>query len=97
MQGMCSYKGVDKLFEVIPGTFPIIDDNKIQATTEEEHDIDALESCEVALKKGLHFNAVKCNIKQSEVMYFGNITVIRGVKLDPNMLLAISHITIPKG
>ena len=61
-----------------------MDDIKIQGATKEDHDIDILETCEVTLKTALHFHPVKCNIKQSEVTYFGNIIVGKGVKPDPH-------------
>ena len=80
------------MFKGIPRTLPVVDDITNQGTTKEEHDIDILETCEVVLKIGLCFNPVVCNIKQSKVMYFGNIICSKGVKPDPHKLLAISQL-----
>ena len=43
---------VDGLFEGIPGTYLVMDDLKVQGKTEVEHDINVLETCEVAFQNG---------------------------------------------
>ena len=45
---------------------PVADDIKVQGTTELEHDIDILETCDHAKQVGLVFNLDKCSIKQKE-------------------------------
>ena len=58
----------------VPGTFPCVDDVKVQGFTEERHDIHPLETVERACNVELKFNRNKCCIKKEEIEYFGRIS-----------------------
>ena len=50
---------VDNLFKGIPGTYPVVDDLKVQGNMELEDDINVLETYETAYRSGLRFNPSK--------------------------------------
>ena len=62
---------MDAILSGIPGTFPCVDDVKVQGSSEEHHDIHLLETVERAQQAGLKFNPDKCNIKKRETEYSG--------------------------
>ena len=61
---------VDNLFEDILGTYPVMDDLKVQGKMELEHNIDVLDTCETAYRSGLRFNPTKVVVKADESCVF---------------------------
>ena len=81
----------------IPGTFPCADDDKVQGSSAERHDIDLLETAEKARKAGLKFNPNKCftSIKKQQIGYFGRIINPQGVQPCPRAVKAITALAPP--
>ena len=80
----------------VPGTFPCVDDVKVQGFTEERHDIHPLETVERACNVELKFNRNKCCIKKEEIEYFGRIFTPQGVEPCPKKVKSIAMLAAPK-
>ena len=88
---------VDRGLSGIPGTFPCVDDAKVQRSTEKRHDIHLLETIQKAQKKwGLKINPDMCNIKKTKIEYLGCIVTPDGVRSCPKKVKAISNLEPPK-
>ena len=86
---------MDRALAGIPGTFPCIDDVKVQGSTAERHDIHLLETVEAATKAGLKFNPKKCCIKQRRIEYFGRVVTPDGIEPCPTKVKAILEMSAP--
>ena len=73
---------IDQILENCPGTVGIADDIACFGATEAEHDANLLNLMDQARKNGLVFNSSKCDIKRSEIAYFGMVFGVNGMKPD---------------
>ena len=80
---------MDKAVGGIPGTFPCVDDVKVQGSTEERHNLHLLETVYRASKAGLKFNPEKCSNKKQRIEYFGRVITPQGVEPCPKKCRAI--------
>lgn len=83
-------------FGDIPGVFVYIDDISIVAETEEEHDRILERVMERARELNIRFNKEKIQYKAEKIKYLGHIFSKDGVSLDPERIIAIEKIDIPK-
>ena len=79
----------------LPGVVSIADDIAVFGTTEEEQDRNLKMLMERAKKINLVFNGEKCQIKQTEIPFFGNICTSKGVMPDPKKVQAITDLKAP--
>ena len=79
----------------LPGVVSIADDIAVVGATEEEHDTNLRKLMERAQTIKLVFNPDKCQIKQSEIPFFGNIYTANGVMPDPKKVQAINDLKTP--
>ena len=63
--------------------------------TEQEHDIDQLETCKATFKARLRFTPKKCHVKQPDIVYFGNVIGRKGVCPNPKKVKAIQDMQYP--
>ena len=73
---------MDKILEGLDGVVSIADDIAVVGKNEEEHDKHLHALMKRAQERGLVFNADKCKIKTSEIMFFGNIYTKDGIQPD---------------
>ena len=86
---------MDEILEGIPGTIPVVDDIKIQGSTDRRHDLHLLETISKAAAGGLKFDAEKCQIGKEEVTYFGRLLTRKGMKPDPTKVKALQELAPP--
>ena len=86
---------MDDTLRDLPGVLSIADDITIFGSKEEEHDRNLRILMERARQKNLVFNPGKCQIKQSEIPFFGNIYSSSGIKPDPNKVQATQDLKEP--
>ena len=86
---------MDDTLRDLPGVVSIADDIAIFGSTEQEHDRNLRLLMECARQKNLVFNPSKCQIKQSEIPFFGNIYSSSGIKPDPKKVQAIQDLKEP--
>ena len=87
---------MDCILEKCPGTISIADDVGVFGKTESEHDKHLHNLMRVALQYGLVFNIDKCDIKQSNMKFFGlefNADVVRP---DPGRAADIQRMKAPQ-
>ena len=89
-------KCMDEILLGLPRVTPVADDILIHAATEEEHDTLLLETLQRCKKAGLNLNPTKCNVKKSDVKFFGNIITTEGLRPDPKKVKAIDQLEAPK-
>ena len=89
-------KQIDCALSGLKNVKPIADDIKIHGTTELEHDIALLETCQRCLETGLKLNPNKCQIKKDSVTFFGNHVTTKGLQADPSKIQAILELAAPK-
>ena len=76
-------------------TYSIADDITVHGNDEVEHAPNFHMLMKRAQEKGLGFNKDKCQIKQKEVPFFGNIYSESGVRPNPSKVQAIKDLTVP--
>ena len=87
---------MDRIFDGILGTFPKVNDLKVQGINRmRTRHQPLLETCETAIKAGLRFSPQKCHVKQSEIVYFSNVIGRQGVHPDPKKVKAIQDMQYP--
>ena len=86
---------MDDVLLNLPGVVSIADDITVCGNDEAEHDHNLHKLMKRAQEKGLVFNKDKCQIKQKEVPFFGNIYRESGVRPDPSKVQAINDLTVP--
>ena len=86
---------MDRALAGIPGTFPCADDVKVQGSTEEQHDIDLLETVSHAQSAGIKFNPDKCSIKKQQIEDFGRVISTKGIKPCPKKVQAFLNMSPP--
>ena len=74
---------MDRILEKCDGACGIADDVVIYGSTEEEHDKNLIQFMNVVKEHGLTLNSQKCDIKKTEVSFFGNVYTSIGMKPDP--------------
>ena len=87
---------MDCILEKCPGTISIADDVGVFGKTEAEHDKHQHNLMRVALQYGLVFNIDKCDIKQSNMMFFGMEFNADGVGPDPGRAADIQRMKAPQ-
>ena len=86
---------MDDVLLNLPGVVSIADDITVHGNDEAEHDPNFHMLMKRAQEKGIGFNKDKCQIKQKEVPFFGNIYSESGVRPDPSKVQAIKDLTVP--
>ena len=79
----------------LPGVVSIADDIAVFGSTEQEHDHNLHTLMQRARQINLVFNPEKCQIKQTEIPFFGNLYTATGMKPDPKKVQAISDLQEP--
>ena len=87
---------IDQILENLPGVAGVADDVNVTGSTEKEHDENLLRLMERAKEKGLVFNSSKCEIKQTEISFFGNVYTRDGIKPDPQKVENIRNMPRPE-
>ncbi|XP_046585212.1 uncharacterized protein K02A2.6-like [Haliotis rubra] len=88
-------KRMDKAFEDLKDTHPIVDDILISGRTIQEHDENLKEALETASKKGIKLNVDKLQLCQTEVKFFGELLTSEGMKPDPEKIEAVRQMETP--
>ena len=86
---------MDMILEQCPGTIGIADDVAVFGKDAVEHDRNLLNLMEVAKKEGLVFNSEKCDIKVSQIKFFGMLYDSQGVHPDPAKVKAVRDLPSP--
>lgn len=99
--GLCVSQDVfqqrmDQILESCPGTVGIADDIAVYGKSEEEHDKNLHRLMSVAREHGLVFNPNKCEIKKTEITFFGILYSKDGVRPNPERITAIKVIEAPQ-
>ena len=87
---------MDCILEKCPGTISIADDVGVFGKTEAEHDKHLHNLMRVARQYGLVFNIDKCDIKQSNMKFFGLEFNSDGVRPDPGRAADIQRLQAPQ-
>jgi hypothetical protein len=87
---------MDCILEKCPGTISIADNVGVFGKTEAEHDKHLHNVMRVALQYGLVFNIDKCDIKQSNMKFFGLEFNVDGVRPDPGRAADIQRMKAPQ-
>ena len=87
---------MDCILEKCPGTISIADDVGVFGKTEAEHDKHLHNLMRVARQYGLVFNIDKCDIKQSNMKFFGLEFNSDGVRPDPGRAADIQRLKAPQ-
>ncbi|XP_071476746.1 uncharacterized protein [Diadema antillarum] len=86
---------MDQILEQCPGTIGIADDIVVFGKNEAEHDKALHNLMTVGRKYGLVFNADKCDIKISQVKFFGCLYEKEGVHPGPAKIADITNLPTP--
>ena len=86
---------MDDILEGLEGVVSIADDICVFGSTEAEHDERLHRLMSRAAEAGLVFNSSKCQIKQSQISFFGNIYSGDGITADPSKVQSICDIPTP--
>ena len=73
-----------------------IDDMVVKSKATEDHLIDLAETFETLRKHHLKLNASKCAFGVSLGKFLGNLVTHRGIKVNPNQILALQSLKSPK-
>ena len=87
---------MDTILDQCTNAVGIADDICVFSKTKEEHNQHLLQLMEVARKSGLVFNSSKCNIKKSEISFFGMTYSRDGIKPDPTKINDLQAIPTPQ-
>ena len=87
---------MDGILENCPGTISIADDIGVFGSSEREHDENLHNLMLVAQTHGLVFNVGKCEIKRSNMKFFGLVFDAEGVHPDPQRIAAIKEMKTPQ-
>lgn len=74
---------MQEIVDGLPGVVSIHDDIAVHGPNVTEHDKNLHLLMQRAREKGLVFSPKKCNIRQSEIVFFGNIYSADGVDQIP--------------
>ena len=94
---------MDCILEKCPGTINIADDVGVFGRTEAEHDVHLHNLMKVARQHGLVFNIGKCEIKMTNMKFFGLKFDASGVRPDPGRvtyiqrMMALQNVSQPNG
>ena len=87
---------IDEILENCPGTIGIADDIVCFGKTEEEHDQNLLTLMNEAKQHGLVFNSNKCQIKKSQIEYFGIVLGSNGIQPDKQKVEDLKNMPTPE-
>ena len=87
---------MDCSLEKSPGTISIADDVGVFGRTEAEHDEHLHNLMKVARQHGLVFNIGKCEIKKTNMKFFGLEFDACGVRPDPGRVADIQRMMAPQ-
>ena len=87
---------MDCILEKCPGTISIADDVSVFGGTEAEHDEHLHNLMKVARQHGLVFNIGKCEIKKTNMKFFGLELDASGVRPDPGRVVDIQRMMAPQ-
>ena len=87
---------MDGILENCPGTISIADDIGVFGSSEREHDENLHNLMLVAQTHGLVFNVGKCEIKRSNMKFFGLVFDAEGVHPDPQRIADIEEMKTPQ-
>ncbi|XP_048252587.1 uncharacterized protein K02A2.6-like [Haliotis rufescens] len=88
-------KRMDKIFDKLNCTHPIVDDILISGRTIEEHNKNLMDTLMTAKESGIKLNADKTQLCSQEVKFFGEILTSDGMKPDPDKVEAVRTMTTP--
>ena len=78
------------------GVEVIIDDILVHGRTREEHDARLKRVLETVSKSGLKLNYQKCQFRKRELIYFGHVIGVDGIKPAPEKVRALEDMPAPK-
>ena len=87
---------MDCILEKCPGTISIADDVGVFGRTEAEHDEHLHNLMKVARQHGLVVNIGKCEIKKTNMKFFGLEFDASGVRPDPGRMADIQRMMAPQ-
>ena len=87
---------IDDTYRGCNGVIGIADDLVIYGTNAADHDIRLHEAMERTRLAGAKLNFDKCEVKRSEIQFFGNVYTSGGVKPDPERVRAIHEMEAPQ-
>ena len=87
---------MDNILEHCPGTISIADDIGVFGSSEGDHDENLHNLMRVAQAHGLIFNAGKCEIKRTNMKFFGLVFDAEGVHPDPQRIADIKEMKTPQ-
>ena len=87
---------MDGILENCPGTISIADDIGVFGSSEREHDENLHNLMLVTQTHGLVFNVGKCEIKRSNMKFFGLVFDAEGVHPDPRRIATIKEMKTPQ-
>ena len=83
---------MDQATEHLPGIITIHDDICMFGCTPEEHDEHLLHLMESAKIQGIVFNSTKCQIRQSQIAFYGADFTGQGMQSDPSKIQALQDL-----
>ena len=88
--------GFEEIFGDIEGVDIYIDDVRIKAKNQVEHNVRLEQVLERAEQRNVKFKLDKCKISSNEVKYMGHIFTEQGIKLDADRVKSIVDMKPPK-
>ena len=82
--------------DINPTTNVIADDVMIHGSTDEEHDCHLIQVLNKCCEIGLKLNPDKCEFRQTNVKFYGNVVSNQGLKPDPKKVDVIVKMPAPK-
>ena len=87
---------IDQLLEGCVGCTGIADDIVVYGGDEEEHDRNLHRFIKRCKERGLKLNPDKCQVKLSQIKFFGVICSKEGIQPDPKKVSAVKHMAAPQ-
>ena len=86
---------MDQITNRLPGIIAIHDDICVYGKDTTEHNYSLLKLMQTAQDHGLVFNSNKCSIHQPQILFYGTIFMVQGMKPDPVKVQALQDLPAP--